>query len=343
MNYTRVGRSGLLVSELCFGTQTFGGKGFWSVFGVQNQSDANNLVAQVIDAGINFFDSAEVYSEGESEKLLGKALGARRKDVIIATKVTGRFGPGLNNLGLSRKHILEAVEGSLLRLGTDYLDLYQIHSSDPITPIEETLRTLEDLVRSGKVRYLGCSNLYAWQLMKALGIAECNGWTRFESLQAYYSIAGRDLEREIIPLLQDQEVGLLVWSPLAGGLLTDKFAGGSGPPEARRSKSDFPPVNRDRALRCIAAMREIADHRQATVAQIALAWLLHQRGVTSLIIGATSQEQLADNIKAVDVKLSHEELSILNQASSLPSEYPQWFFEMAAQGTQTLRNGGGKC
>ena len=338
MNYGRLGKTGLLVSELCFGTQTFGGKDFWSVFGAQSQTDANDLIAQALDAGINFFDTAEVYSDGESERLLGKALGARRKDIVVATKVAGRFGPGINNIGLSRKHIIEAVEGSLSRLGTDYIDLYQIHSSDPLTPMEETLRALHDLVSAGKVRYLGCSNLYAWQLMKALGISERNGWNRFEALQSYYSIAGRDLEREVVPLLQDQEVGLLVWSPLAGGLLTDKFAGGSGPAEARRSKFDFPPVDKERAVKCIAAMRKIAGQHDATVAQIALGWLLAQKAVTSVIIGATSQKQLAENIKSVDVRLSAEELSALNEVSALAPEYPFWFFQTAATGTQKVRN-----
>ncbi len=343
MNYGRLGRTGLLVSELCFGTQTFGGKDYWATFGAQNQAQADNLVAQAMDAGINFFDTAEVYSAGESERLLGKALGCRRKDAVLATKVAGRFGPGLNGIGLSRRHIFDAIDGSLSRLGTDFIDLYQIHSADPVTPIEETLRALDDLIRAGKVRYLGCSNLYAWQIMQALGLSEKNGWARFESVQAYYSIAGRDLEREIVSLLEDQQVGLMVWSPLAGGLLTDKFATGTGPADARRSKLDFPPVNKERAIRCIAAMREIADRHDASVARIALAWLLHRKVVTSVIIGASNQEQLADNLKSVDVKLSVEELSRLEEVSALAPEYPRWFFQLAAQGTQLLRGGHDKC
>jgi aryl-alcohol dehydrogenase-like predicted oxidoreductase len=343
MDYSPLGRTGLLVSSLCFGTQTFGGTGFWATFGTQGQAEAGNLVARALDAGVNFFDTAEVYSDGESEKLLGKALGARRKDVVLATKVSGRFGPGLNEIGLSRKHILDAVDGSLSRLGTDYIDLYQVHSSDPLAPLEETLRSLDDLVRAGKVRYLGCSNLYAWQVMKALGISESQGWARFDSLQAYYSIASRDLEREIIPLLTDQQVGLLVWSPLAGGFLTDKFARGEGPQEARRTKFDFPPIDKERALKCIAAMREIADAHEVTVARVALAWLLHQKTVTSVIFGATDEEQLADNLQAVDVKLSPVELARLDEVSALAPEYPAWMFEMAARGTQAVRVTGGRA
>jgi aryl-alcohol dehydrogenase-like predicted oxidoreductase len=337
MNYGRLGRTGLLVSELGFGTQTFGGEGFWSVFGRHSQQDAERLVAQAIDGGINLFDTAEVYSKGESERLLARALGGRRKDVVLASKVTGRFGPGLNDIGLSRKHIFNAIEGTLSRLGTDYIDLYQVHSPDPATPIDETLQALNDVVRAGKVRYLGCSNFFAWQIMKALSISERHGWARFDSLQAYYSIVGRDVEREIVPLLEDQNVGLLVWSPLAGGLLTDKFAEGKGPAESRRSKLDFPPVDKDRAKKCIAAMREVSERHDATVARVALAWLLHMRAVTSVIVGASTQEQLADNIKAVDVKLSPDELNLLDEASALRIEYPVWMIRLAAHENQILR------
>src|SRR5579872_405280 len=275
MNFRPLGRTGLLVSELCFGAMTFGGKSFWAVVGTQGQAEADNLVARVLDAGINFFDTADVYSEGESEKILGKALGARRKDIILATKVRGRVGPGPNDIGLSRKHVVESVDGSLARLGTDYVDLYQIHGFDSRTPFDETLRALDDVVHAGKVRYIGCSNLAAWHIMKALGISERHGWARFDSLQAYYTIAGRDLEREVVPLLVDQQIGLMVWSPLAGGLLTDKFAEGKGPEDARRAKFDFPPVDRGRAAKCIAALREAGASRQASVARMALAWLLH--------------------------------------------------------------------
>ncbi|MBZ5694152.1 MAG: aldo/keto reductase [Acidobacteriia bacterium] len=330
MNHRFLGRTGLLVSELCFGAMTFGGKGMWANAGSQTQGEADNLVARVLDAGVNFFDTANVYSEGESEKILGKALGARRKGVVLATKVAGRVGPGPNDIGLSRRQILEAIDASLARLGTDYVDLYQIHSFDRLTPLEETLGALDAVVRSGKVRYIGCSNLAAWQIMKAIAISESRGWARFDSLQAYYSIAGRDLERELVPLLVDQNVGLMVWSPLAGGFLSDKYAGGKGPAEARRAKFDFPPLDKERALKCIAAMREVADAHDATVARVALAWLLDQKVVSSVIIGAKTQEQLEDNLKAVDIKLSAEERKRLDEVSALPPEYPGWALRMAA-------------
>jgi len=331
MKYKQLGRTGLLVSELCFGTMTFGGKGFWEVIGRQPQDVVNTLVAQVLDAGINFIDTANVYSEGESERMLGKALGKRRHEVVLATKVRGRMGDGPNEVGLSRGHIMQAVEDSLARLGTDYIDLYQIHGFDALTPLEETLRALDDLVRSGKVRYIGCSNLAAWQLMKALGISDRHNLHRFETLQAYYTLAGRDLERELVPLLQDQQLGLLVWSPLAGGLLSGKFyREGEGPAEARRAHFDFPPVNKERAFAVIDVMREIAASHNVSVARIALSWLLHQPAVTSVIIGAKNEQQLEDNLAATQVILSAEDLARLDAVSALPPEYPGWM--LARQG-----------
>jgi aryl-alcohol dehydrogenase-like predicted oxidoreductase len=328
MKYRQLGRTGLLVSELCFGTMTFGGKGFWKAIGQLPQDAADNLVAQVLEAGINFIDTANVYSEGESEKILGKALGTRRKDVVLATKVLGPMGPGPNDTGLSRKHILQSIEESLTRLGTDYIDLYQIHGFDPLTPIEETLRALDDLVKSGKVRYIGCSNMAAWQVMKALWVSDKYNLHRFESLQAYYTIAGRDLEREMVPVLQDQNLGLMVWSPLAGGLLSGKYdRDGSGPGGARRVDFDFPPVNKDRAFDVVDVMREIAEDKNASVAQIALSWLLHQPVVTSVIVGAKTQQQLAENLAAPDVKLTDDELARLKAVSELPMEYPGWMLE----------------
>ena len=229
---------------------TFGGKGFWEVVGKTPQDEADRLVGLALDGGINFFDTADVYSEGESEKILGKALGARRKDIVLATKVRGRVGPGPNQLGLSRRHILESIDGSLKRLGTDWVDLYQIHGFDAVTPLDETLRALDDVVRAGKVRYVGCSNLAAWQLAKANGLAAKHGWERFESLQAYYTIAGRDLEREIVPLLKDEQMGLMVWSPLAGGLLSGKFArDGQGPRRVAARGLRFPPGEQGSRLR----------------------------------------------------------------------------------------------
>ena len=332
MKYKQLGRTGMLVSELCFGTMTFAGKGFWKVVGEQPQDAADKLVGKSLDAGINFFDTANIYSEGESEKMLGKALGEKRKDVIVATKVRGKMGEGPNEVGLSRVHIMQSVEDSLRRLNTDYIDLYQIHGFDPLTPLEETLRALDDLVHSGKVRYIGCSNLAAWQLMKALGISDKNNLHRFESLQAYYTIAGRDLEREVVPLLQDQNVGLMVWSPLAGGLLTGKFTRESeGPEGSRRANFDFPPVNKERAFDVIDVMKEVASNHNASAAQIALSWLLHQPVVTSVIIGAKNDTQLEDNLGAPDVKLSEDELNKLNEVSALPPEYPGWMIERQSQ------------
>ncbi len=325
MNYRMLGRTGLYVSELCFGAMTFGGEGYWKAIGSHGQSEADALVGRCLEAGINFFDTADIYSNGQSEQLLGKALGARRKDVILATKVRGRTGPGINEVGLSRGHIMDSVHASLKRLGTDYIDLYQIHGYDVVTPLDETLRALDDLVRQGKVRYLGASNLAAWHLMKALGISEHRGLSRFESLQAYYSIAGRDLERELVPLMKDQQVGLMVWSPLAGGFLSGKFRRGQqGPEGARRAAFDFPPVDRERAYNVIDVMDGIAKECNTSVARVALAWLLHQPHVTTLIIGAKTQEQLADNLAAPSLKLSAEQLAALNTASALPPEYPGW-------------------
>jgi aryl-alcohol dehydrogenase-like predicted oxidoreductase len=325
MNYRMLGRTGLYVSELCFGAMTFGGEGFWKVVGSQGQEEADALVGRCLEAGINFFDTADVYSNGVSEQLLGKALGARRKDVILATKVRGRTGPGVNDVGLSRGHIMDSVHASLKRLGTDYIDLYQIHGYDMVTPLDETLRALDDLVRQGKVRYLGASNLAAWHLMKALGISEHRGLSRFESLQAYYSIAGRDLERELVPLMKDQQVGLMVWSPLAGGFLSGKFRRGQqGPEGTRRAAFDFPPVDRERAYTVIDVMDGVAKEANTSVARVALAWLLHQPHVTTLIIGAKTKEQLEDNLAAPSLKLTPEQLTALNTASTLPLEYPGW-------------------
>ncbi|WP_434385993.1 aldo/keto reductase [Melittangium boletus] len=332
MNYRMLGRTGLYVSELCFGAMTFGGEGMFKVVGNQGQAEADALVGRCLDAGINFFDTANVYSNGQSEQMLGKALGERRKDVVLATKVRGRMGPGPNDVGLTRGHILDSVHASLKRLGTDYIDLYQIHGFDPVTPLDETLRALDDLVRQGKVRYLGASNLAAWQLMKALGISEHRGLSRFESLQAYYSIAGRDLERELVPLMKDQQVGLMVWSPLAGGFLSGKFRRDTqGPEGARRTSFDFPPVDRERAWPIIDVMDGIARAHATSVARVALAWLLHQAHVTTIIIGARTAEQLEDNLQAPTLKLTAEQLAALDKASELPPEYPGWMVTRQSQ------------
>ena len=307
---------------------TFGGAGtIFAAMGALPQSDADKLIGQTLDAGVNFFDTANVYAAGESETMLGKALGTKRQDVVVASKVFGRMGSSANAVGLSRVSIMRAVEDSLTRMGTDYIDLYQIHGFDPLTPMEETLSALTDLVRHGKARYIGCSNLAAWQIVKALGISAREHFEKFVTLQAYYSLAGRDLEREIVPMLLDQKLGLLVWSPLAGGFLSGKFTrGGVSEEETRRSKFGFPPVNLEKTYDIIEAMQEISGRTQATVAQIALAWLLHQPSVTSVIIGAKKESQLKDNLAAVDVKLEAADLEKLDNRSALPPEYPGWMF-----------------
>jgi aryl-alcohol dehydrogenase-like predicted oxidoreductase len=309
---------------------TFGGANtMFAAIGALPQSAADRLVNESIEAGINFFDTANVYAAGESETMLGKALGSKRQDVVIASKVFGRTGKGPNEVGLSRLHVLQAAEASLKRMNTDYIDLYQIHGFDRLTPLEETLAALDQLVHDGKVRYIGCSNLAAWQIMKSLGISEARRLEKFVTLQAYYSIAGREIEREIVPLLLDQKLGLLPWSPLAGGFLSGKFTrAGSTDNDARRSKFNFPPVNLERAYDIIDAMQTIATNKSASVAQIALAWLLHQPFVTSVIIGAKRSEQLQDNLGAIDVQLNEEELKALNAVSALPPEYPGWMINL---------------
>jgi len=327
-----LGRTGLFVSELCLGTMTFGGGGgIWGKIGNLQQADAERLIGQALDAGINFIDTADVYAGGLSEQITGQALKnlqVPRESVVIATKVFGETGAGPNARGASRNHILDGVKASLKRLQLDHIDLYQIHAFDPATPIEETVRALDYLVRQGLVRYLGVSNWGAWQIVKALGIAERLGLARIESLQAYYTVAGRDLERELIPMLRSEGIGLMVWSPLAGGLLSGKFGRDrQGEEGSRRTSFDFPPVDRDRAYACIDVMRPIAQAHDVSVAQIALAWLLHQPQVTTVIIGAKRSEQLADNIASTRVALSADELKRLDEVSALPAEYPGWMFE----------------
>jgi aryl-alcohol dehydrogenase-like predicted oxidoreductase len=331
MKYNLLGNTGLKVSELCLGTMTFGGKGYFSAIGDLNQQTVDELVSKSVEGGINFIDTANVYSEGLSEEMTGKAirnLKLKRDDLIIATKVRGKMNEGPNGSGLTRKHILHEVEASLKRLNMDYIDLYQIHGFDELTPLEETLDVLDSLVKSGKVRYIGCSNLAAWHIMKASAYAHYNHISRFVSLQAYYTIAGRDLEREIIPVLKDQHMGLMVWSPLAGGLLSGKYnrkmeaeAG------SRRISFDFPPVNKERAFDVIDVLEPMAREKKVSVAQLSLAWLLHQRIVTTVIIGAKRNEQLQDNLKSAEVTFTPDELNRLDEVSKLPSEYPHWMFE----------------
>jgi aryl-alcohol dehydrogenase-like predicted oxidoreductase len=342
----KLGRTGLFVSELCLGTMTFGGgEGMWRQIGALDQGEAERLVGRAIDAGINFIDTADVYAGGLSEEITGQALRnlqIPRENVVIATKVFGEMGPGANSRGASRAHIIDGVKASLKRLQLDHIDLYQIHGFDVATPIEETARALDTLVQHGHVRYVGASNWAAWQIMKALGIAEREGLARFETLQAYYTLAGRDLEREIVPMLRSESVGLLVWSPLAGGLLSGKYTrDDEKSADGRRAKFDFPPVDRDRAYACIDAMKPMAEQRGVSVARIALAWLLHQSVVTSVIIGAKRIEQLEDNIAATEVAFTNDELNALDTVSALPAEYPGWMFERqgAARAKQVAQGG----
>jgi aryl-alcohol dehydrogenase-like predicted oxidoreductase len=280
------------------------------------------------------FDTADVYTEGESERILGqslKNLDIARKDVVIATKVYGRVGPGRNDIGASRGHILDGVEASLRRLQTDHIDLYQIHANDSVTPVEETLRALDTLVQQGKVRYIGCSNWQAWKIAKALGISEFKNLARFDTLQAYYSIASRDLERELVPLLEAEKVGLLVWSPLAGGLLSGKFSrDNQKPADSRRSEFDFPVVDKERAWKILEVIAPIGQAHGCSAARVSLAWLLAKSVVTSIIIGAKRLDQLNDNLAAVELKLAPDEIQQLDEVSALPPEYPGWM--LPAQG-----------
>src|SRR6266550_2337136 len=341
MKYRLLGRTGLKVSELCLGTMTFG-ENFLNI-AVVDQAGANQMVARALDAGINFFDTADVYAYGQSETILGQALkdcGAERDKVIIATKVRGSMSEAAaqgtgdsNNVGLSRQHIFSSVEKSLRRLATDYIDLYQVHGWDILTPVEETLRALEDLVRHGKVRYLGCSNWSARHLMKALVLSQQKDWAGFVSLQAYYSLVGRDLEHELLPLCREENVGVLPWSPLSGGFLSGKYRRDNPAPEgARRTGFQFPPIDEERGFDAVEALEKIAKEKNVTVAQVALAWLLAQPGVTSVIIGANKMTQLEDNLKAAALELSSEEIETLSATTAPRALYPQWMIERQNEG-----------
>ncbi|RZJ47145.1 MAG: aldo/keto reductase [Chryseobacterium sp.] len=325
MKYKILGNTGLKVSTLCLGTMNYGGKGFFGYMGNLDQNAVDEQIKTVTEAGVNFIDTANIYSEGLSEVMIGQALknlSINRDDLVLATKVRGTMGKGQNDLGLSKKHIIQQVEGSLKRLGTDYIDLYQIHTADPMTPIEETIRTLDDLVRSGKIRYFGASNIAAWQLMKALDYSQYNHLDRFASLQANYSLDVRDAEREIVPMLLDQKVGMMVWSPLSGGLLTGKYKRDSVKGEGRLNSFPFPPFHEERAYNVLDVLTPMAKQKQVSISQLALAWLLHQQVVSSVIIGATKLEQLQDNLKCVDVVFTAEEINQLDEVSQLPVEYP---------------------
>lgn len=331
MKYNLLGNTGLKVSELCLGTMTYGGTGRFASIGNLGQEAVDEQIKRAVDAGINFIDTANVYSNGLSEELTGKSirnLGLKRDDLVIATKVRGKMGEAPNEIGLSRKHIMQQVDESLKRLGIDYIDLYQIHGYDALTPLEETLNVLDDLVKSGKVRYIGASNLSAWQLMKALSYSTYNKVAKFVSLQAYYTIAGRDLEREVVPLLKDQKTGLMVWSPLAGGILSGKYSRDSQAEEgARRIAFDFPPVNKEKAFDIVDELKGMANEKNVSVAQLSLAWLLHQQVVSTVIIGAKKMEQLEDNLKAVEVTFTMDELQKLDEVSKLSPEYPGWMID----------------
>jgi aryl-alcohol dehydrogenase-like predicted oxidoreductase len=331
MKYNFLGNTGLVVSELCFGTMTFGGKGYWEAIGKVQQKEVNDLMKVVVDSGINFIDTANVYSYGESEKLLGqsiKDLGFNRHDLVIATKVRSRMGEGLNNVGLSRYHIFQSVDESLARLQLDHIDILYVHGVDPKTPIEEIMRSLNDIVQTGKVRYIAVCNWPAWMVMKALGIAEKNGWHKFVGMQYFYSLAGRDIEREILPLAADQNLAVMPWSPLAGGFMSGKFTRHNEKAgDSRRDTFDFPPVNKEKAYDIIDVMAEIGKEHKVSVAEIALAWVRHQKGITSTIIGAKKVDQLNDNIKSTEVQLSVDDLKKIDEVSALPPEYPGWMLE----------------
>jgi aryl-alcohol dehydrogenase-like predicted oxidoreductase len=331
MKYKRLGRTGLYVSEICLGTMGYGDKGFWQVIGKLGLDAVAGQIKKAMDAGVNFLDTADVYHEGQSEQLVGDALqklGIQRRDVVVATKVRGRVGKGPNDVGLSRKHVFDGIDASLRRLKTDHVDLYQIHGFDPVTPLDETLDALDDVVRAGKVRYIGFCNLPAYKAMQALALSDARGWARFASAQMYYTIAGRDIEREIAPLAREEGLAILPWSPLAGGLLSGKFKEGeAGPADARRAQFDFPIVDKKRAFACVEAMRPIAEGHGVSVARVALAYLLHKPFVTSVIIGAKSDAQLEDNLAATKLALSDTEMKTLDEVSALPKEYPGWMVE----------------
>ena len=313
---------------------TFGGRGYWKTIGELEQKEASELIKMALDGGVNFFDTADVYSEGLAEEMLGKALGNQRKEIILATKVRGRTGQGPNDVGLSRHHIIENCNASLKRLGTDYIDLYQLHSFDPYTPQEETLRALDDLVRSGKVRYIGASNHTGWQLMKALAISDKQNLEKFITLQAYYSLVARDLENELVPLCLDQNLGILPWSPLGGGFLTGKYRRDKERPKnARRTdpENQFLQFDEEKGFDIVDELEKIAKNHNATIAQAALNYLLRKPCVSSVITGAKNKEQLADDLKTSDWEMTPEEVTKLDEISILPRAYPYWMLNRLIQ------------
>ncbi len=331
MKYNLLGSTGLLVSEICFGAMTFGGRGRWEAIGKVQQQDVNGLMKRVIEAGVNFFDTANVYSFGESERLLGqslKDLGLNRNELVIATKVRGRMNEKPNSIGLSRYHIFNSVDESLQRLQLDHIDILYVHGVDFVTPIAEIMHSLHDVVMTGKVRYIAVCNWPAWMVMKALGIAEKNNWNKFIGLQYFYSLAGRDIEREIVPLAKDQDLGIMPWSPLAGGFLSGKFTRDKEKAgDSRRDTFDFPPIDKEKAYDIIDVISVIGKQHGVSTAQIALAWVRQQPGITSTIIGAKNSDQLNDNIKSMEVVLSADDLEKIDAVSALPKEYPGWMTE----------------
>jgi aryl-alcohol dehydrogenase-like predicted oxidoreductase len=327
MEHRRLGRSGLRVSVLTLGTMTFGGEGPFANVGAVDLDGVRRQIDLSLDAGVNLIDTADVYSNGLSEELIGKALDGRRDRVLLATKARMPMGDGANDAGLSRQHLIAACEASLRRLRTDHIDLYQVHEWDGHTPLEETLDTLDGLVRAGKVRYIGCSNYAGWQLTKALGIADRLGLQRFASQQIYYSLQARDAEYELVPAALDQGLGILVWSPLAGGLLTGKYRRDHPDPEVGRQLTDWdePPVrDREQLYDIVEVLVEIAEARGVSPAQVALAYTLGRPGVTSVVVGARTEEQLVDNLAAADIALTDDERASLDGASALPLIYPHW-------------------
>ena len=327
MEQRQLGASGLRVSALTLGTMTFGGKGNFANVGETDVEGARRQIDLCLEAGVTLIDTADVYSDGASEEILGRALAGRRDDVLLATKVRFPMGPGPNDAGLSRHHVIEGCEASLRRLGTDHIDLYQVHEWDGHTPIEETLAALEHLLDTGKVRCIGCSNYTAWQMVKALGVADLRGLPRFVSTQVYYSLQERTLEHEILPACIDQGVGVLVWSPLAGGLLSGKYRRGRDAPAGSRQLTDWgePPVyDEDKLYDTIEVLVEVAEGHGVSAAQVALAWLLRRPGISTVIVGARTDEQLADNLRAVDLQLGAEELRRLDEVSRPPLPYPLW-------------------
>jgi len=327
MEHRQLGASGLRVPVLTLGTMTFGGRDRFSLVGNTDVTAARRHIDMCLDAGVNFIDTADVYSDGLSEEIVGEVVSPRRDEIILATKARMPMGEGPNDAGLSRHYLIRAVEASLRRLGTDYIDLYQVHEWDGHTPLEETLSTLDTLVRAGKIRYVGASNYAGWQLMKALGISERRGYERFVSQQIHYTLQARDAELELVPLALDQGLGILVWSPIAGGLLSGKFRRDEKGPEGSRGLSEWgePPVHdEDKLYDIIDVLVEIGDGHGVSAAQVAIAWLLSRPGVTSVIIGARTDEQLADNLAAAGLQLSEDEIARLEAVSRTPLIYPHW-------------------